>query len=1055
MRCLKERIAALEQRNAANRPTSPTAGVPSGTGSNVPHAAGFKDKIAKFEKKGGVPVPRGRFGLGAPPTVEGPRKQGELYGNRIPAPVRHVSAGAASTLSAAGAAPGDSSTSSANPQRRSFSLSNFNAEFDEEPSRSPSPSFQTTLNGTDTPSSPVSSPELSTSALQPAETPVSKHNIIRGTSFQKAMELARNVENAKQKSVEQAALHSQTQSPDVEKQPSMETADPGQNTPVILLSAEDTPSVVLHSSPTLDSNTPSFIIPTSVHSDTTAAKLLTTESEDQHIAENVGEVQADEGPNPPVSETSETDDVDTNSLSNVDMPNVNEADASDASTVFTVEITPATVEAEPPRTTPSPKTDISLSPAQLPAAPASDDCGSNHSLTPSQKVALTLESDLSMDALMSPLSSGNISATILADALTDYFQPESLNGRSSSGTVTPPVLPTPAPLSPAAKLAYDAPDSELSIILPDHTPLLSPIGSFSSAPATPGSADEINSASVSQATRVTPTTGRGVPLYLPSNAPTQTRKSDFVYFPPTPEAASTEFADTAPKVEKKVEETKPAFRTVVHEKVFETAPGPRERLRVPETPQTQRFKRTNTSEPPPSPGQGELAALWYEAALLESSLEHGELPAESVAKPSEAELKKAREAKEAEAKTKSVQEKEKTLANGAQNRRSQTVDETTSATLKHTFLMPLSRAKTSHRKEVSASATTESFARPPVPDAAPRPKSSFVPDSIRVPPRPVTPDNNAHLSAHSTPSKSPKQRFGSFRRLGSINMSRPSTMYSTRHSQSGSSEMSSEDSPTILTPVEQDHDFGYSRSSTASEFGQLKAKASTPSLSSKKSANSVSRATSFAGKMWSRARTKSNGSTLSSALDDIPRLQAPLPDLPGIQLPHLPHITAPPPIEKDMVKPPQRATSLKHPMHLPALPSEFVLPLPTTGSSAFFATNSADVSGDSLMLPDSSFSSRPPSWASFASTSGSSLPQSPLFDESFINSFPSVPETTTLSFQTSRTGQSMGRSANILTTVKERPSLDTALVPTSAQEAGENHRNSLRSSSRSATPTPR
>ncbi|KAF8176049.1 hypothetical protein BJ912DRAFT_808775, partial [Pholiota molesta] len=99
---LKERIAALEQRNAekgAARPTSPT---PGGVGAN-----GFRDKIAKFEKKGGVPVPRGSFGLGAPPASDGPRRRGELYGNRIPAPARAVSVGGSILPSTRASSPTD------------------------------------------------------------------------------------------------------------------------------------------------------------------------------------------------------------------------------------------------------------------------------------------------------------------------------------------------------------------------------------------------------------------------------------------------------------------------------------------------------------------------------------------------------------------------------------------------------------------------------------------------------------------------------------------------------------------------------------------------------------------------------------------------------------------------------------------------------------------------------------------------------------------------------------------------------------------------------------
>ncbi|KAJ6531099.1 hypothetical protein B0H19DRAFT_861183, partial [Mycena capillaripes] len=66
---LKERPAVLQQRNAE------------------PHAAPLRAKIAQFESKGGVPVPRGlqSFGIGAPPPVDHSQQQrrGELYGNRM------------------------------------------------------------------------------------------------------------------------------------------------------------------------------------------------------------------------------------------------------------------------------------------------------------------------------------------------------------------------------------------------------------------------------------------------------------------------------------------------------------------------------------------------------------------------------------------------------------------------------------------------------------------------------------------------------------------------------------------------------------------------------------------------------------------------------------------------------------------------------------------------------------------------------------------------------------------------------------------------------------
>ncbi|KLO19248.1 hypothetical protein SCHPADRAFT_83327 [Schizopora paradoxa] len=81
---LKERIAALQQRNGSISP--PNSSPPAKGAANALQGAGaLRDKIARFEVKGGVPVPRGSFGLGAPPVREDAalRRKGELYGNRI------------------------------------------------------------------------------------------------------------------------------------------------------------------------------------------------------------------------------------------------------------------------------------------------------------------------------------------------------------------------------------------------------------------------------------------------------------------------------------------------------------------------------------------------------------------------------------------------------------------------------------------------------------------------------------------------------------------------------------------------------------------------------------------------------------------------------------------------------------------------------------------------------------------------------------------------------------------------------------------------------------
>ncbi|CCM06442.1 uncharacterized protein FIBRA_08704 [Fibroporia radiculosa] len=77
---LKDRIAALQQRNGstsqADHKLAPV--LPNSTRS-------LRDKIASFEKQGAVPVPRGSFGLGAPPVDDGSsRRRGEMMGNRVP-----------------------------------------------------------------------------------------------------------------------------------------------------------------------------------------------------------------------------------------------------------------------------------------------------------------------------------------------------------------------------------------------------------------------------------------------------------------------------------------------------------------------------------------------------------------------------------------------------------------------------------------------------------------------------------------------------------------------------------------------------------------------------------------------------------------------------------------------------------------------------------------------------------------------------------------------------------------------------------------------------------
>ncbi|KIM86248.1 hypothetical protein PILCRDRAFT_320605 [Piloderma croceum F 1598] len=82
---LKERIAALQQRSVSAPPQPSPQSTPVSKPSSPANspAGSLRSKIAKFESKGGIPIPRSSFGLGAP--AEGAQSASrEMYGNRIP-----------------------------------------------------------------------------------------------------------------------------------------------------------------------------------------------------------------------------------------------------------------------------------------------------------------------------------------------------------------------------------------------------------------------------------------------------------------------------------------------------------------------------------------------------------------------------------------------------------------------------------------------------------------------------------------------------------------------------------------------------------------------------------------------------------------------------------------------------------------------------------------------------------------------------------------------------------------------------------------------------------
>ncbi|KAF9561153.1 hypothetical protein CPC08DRAFT_707586 [Agrocybe pediades] len=666
------------------------------------------------------------------------------------------------------------------------------------------------------------------------------------------------------------------------------------------------------------------------------------------------------------------------------------------------------------------------------------------------------------ESLVSPPLFTHASVQSLTTVLTNYYT----GGLAEDGhektfrPSTPPPLPTTTvwPLSPEATLAYDAPETpEQPVTVPPARPrvqaldpqsFLSPpatagfsvagssagssMGSMSSLGSRPMSMIETSPTHITRAMRMTPATSRGVPVYLPPNS-SRPRKSDFVYFPPTPDADQTQFVaepveeeegrrrrDSEPDLPGLVNRQMPTFTAIVHNKIKDvpaTATLPRSKRNfAPSTPQVKRVQRTALPEPPLSPGQGELAALLQETMLLEDTLSKGELPAEHV-DPAELERReKERLAEiaraEAEAKAKKEAEEEEAHRQRIAYATAQLQakrDEPTSGKLKHTFLIPLSKAMSvHHRKESSSTSTLNgSVAQPksagvPVPPMPTRAETLDVVSSsqaVKSVPRPKTPEVPPVPKMPELPTKSPKSsRFASLRRLGS--MSRSSAAHSARHSNSTSSEISSEDSQPVVTPPETHLEFKLNDSSV-SEFGHVSngSTSSFPSLSPKKSISSIGRATSFAEKMWSRSRTKSGASSLSGAsdatIDTSPQLPTLVPS--SLEIPSLSVNLAPLSEleENKIVQPPRRSTSLKRSVNLPLIPTEPVPPLPTTqvASSAAHGQN-LDMSNDSSHLQPlpSGDSNRPSSWMSVSSAGSLGSLPSPFFDKSLFDAFPSVPE---------------------------------------------------------------
>ncbi|KAJ3972898.1 hypothetical protein EV361DRAFT_105629 [Lentinula raphanica] len=419
-------------------------------------------------------------------------------------------------------------------------------------------------------------------------------------------------------------------------------------------------------------------------------------------------------------------------------------------------------------------------------------------------------------------------------------------------------------------------------------------------------------------------------------------------------------ADFNPKPQGK--NTSQTLNAVVYEKsrdkpAFQSATLPRS------TPQ-RRGGRPPTLEDPMSPGFGDLLSLVAQSAILEQKLMNGEYPDEALPVkemhegPTSAPVRPSMGMEERQAKEAEDQEKYKELLRRRPSTKSMKGRGSSDSRRKPSFSLrnPLGRSKSANRKEDEAelglgSAPAQANREHAVPN---RSKSMFLtsssqPSFSNVLPVPVIPsvvnDNSTSNNNNFTdeipptpPPKSPSARYlSSFRKFTS-----------TR---------SQEDSVAVLTPPDNSPGFAgtgpllqtRSRTQSANRPGSV-INVPWPSMSPKKSQGSVSRATSFAGKMF-RGRKKSNASTMS-AFDADPSQQT---------IPELPSVLPPSPSLHELLMPETSLNSLHPPPSTP----------PQNGGRPQISTRT--------------------SWIS--TTSNDSSVRSPLLDQEFFDSFPSVPQT--------------------------------------------------------------
>ena len=713
---LKERIAALEQRTTVNSTSSPSspATSPVSTDANGSQSVGkLKDRIAKFERKGGVPVPRGSFGLGAPPTGEGPKRQGELYGNRMQGKLTpQYTGGSLASIGSFGS-----------PPQRSFSTSILNGNFDDSHSPIASP---TSIASPGSPDFTGYSIEASPSPSTNGDIPGIRRNATGG-SFRAALEFARKVEAAKKEASIPPTKKKSIDSATTDKTIENSTVESLDANPVIFVSSnnlvpDDSPSFAsgdlqLHSSGKGDSLVEPLVSevaepqpPVVAHEEFLVngnlAKSATVVSHNQ----NTTKVEPVKGLSTP------------SNIDNGASPLATQIPALPSPSVTGI--------SEPTQISFSLPPSLEVDPSGKPELGNSESYSSESEFTPVQTQQIPPDGAQSAPILAGFEVKFNPAESKLLDdrknlpleALVAAPKDIDTSTVSKAVPVEPPAPVTTVVDGPPLRTRSQIPARRArpTIQPPDPPSSLSPLSaSLSSASSSP-SVTEMSSSEVSRALKMTPATGRGIPVFLPASNSHAARKSDFVYLPSSPEANSN--SEASLDVEEssissaghqhagsESDLTSNTFKTVVHGKVKESPVSSmiptKRQIMTPRTP-VKSSKRASILQNTFSPGHGELAVLLQEAMLLEDTLNKGELPGESPAEETpedaSAEDESAKAASDATIKSLAAarlkeEEERQRLAHAMRSKR----ERPSHGRLKHTFLMPLSKARASQKQETS------------------------------------------------------------------------------------------------------------------------------------------------------------------------------------------------------------------------------------------------------------------------------------------------------------------------------------------------------------------